>query len=158
MGSPSGMAAVTQKVPMDNKDCRARPSYSTCAGLRGRAIASFGYVNSVAGTAVAMAHTGQEAGGVQYECQFRRHVNKCRQQWTENAEAGEDNADRINGNGAGKVLPDDAPRLPRDGHSLREAHETVAKQHYVGALARDVGAGTHGDADVRLGKRGSVID
>src|SRR5262249_43156904 len=102
MGSPSGMAAVTQKVPVGNKACRARPSYSTCNGLRGRAIASFGYVNSVAGTAVVKWRTPRRGGQVQYECQFRRYVNKCRQQWTKKGEAGEDNADRINGNGAGK--------------------------------------------------------
>ena len=41
---------------------------------------------------------------------------------------------------------------------LDETHEIVAEQHHVGALARDIGAGAHGDADARLGQRRRVVD
>ena len=48
--------------------------------------------------------------------------------------------------------------LPRDCEDVDEANEVVAQQHDIGTLTRHIGARAHGNADICLGERRSIVD
>ena len=67
-------------------------------------------------------------------------MNKGCEQRPEQSASGKDDADRIDGQRAGKVLPDGAADAPGDPECFNETDEIVSKQHDVGALARHIRA------------------
>jgi hypothetical protein len=101
--------------------------------------------------------TGQQSRRVQNKNQLRCHMNECGQKWVQKADAGERDTHRVDRDCAGKVLPDDAPRSLSERDDINEADEIVAEQYDIGALARDIRARAHGNADIGFGQRWSVV-
>ncbi len=85
-------------------------------------------------------------------------MDRSGEQRVEEAEGSEDDAERVDADRAGEVLPDDSARPSRDGKRFDEAFKVVSEQHHVGALLRHVRAGPHGDTDIGLSQRRGVVD
>jgi hypothetical protein len=100
----------------------------------------------------------QKAGRVKDEHKLRDDMDASSEQRIEESEGSKHDAEGVDADGAGEVLPDDAPCPSGDGERFDEALEIVAEQHHIGALLRHVGAGPHGHADIGFGERRCVID
>ena len=85
-------------------------------------------------------------------------MNEGSEEWAEEAERRKADAERIDHERAGEVLPDDAAGAPGDRERLDEAQEVVAEEHHVRALARDIRTRAHADADARRRERRRVVD
>ena len=84
-------------------------------------------------------------------------MDKGCEQRPEHAKGGKDDAERIDSERAGRVLPD-CPANP-SGHSQRlyETDQIVAKQNNVRAFPRDIRTGPHRDAYARLDQGRGIV-
>ena len=84
-------------------------------------------------------------------------MDKGREQGSEQAEGGKDDAKRIDGQRTGKVLPDRAADTPGHPQRFNEADKIVAEQHHIGALPRHIRTGAHCNAHARLDEGRSIV-
>ena len=84
-------------------------------------------------------------------------MDKCREQGSEQTDGGKDDAKRIDGERAGKVLPDGAAEAPGHPERFNEAHKMVAEKHHIGALPRHIRTGAHRNAHARLDQGRSIV-
>jgi hypothetical protein len=85
-------------------------------------------------------------------------VNKGGHQRVQDADRRQANAHDIDRDRTGKVLRDNPTSAMGDPKRFDETEEVIAEKHDVRALSRDIGAGTHRDADVGFDERRSVVD
>ena len=78
----------------------------------------------------------QETRRIQNESQLRGHVDERGEQRVEEAEGGKDDAERIDRDRAGEVLPDDAPRPARDAQASRRSATRSLPSSTTSALSR----------------------
>ena len=81
----------------------------------------------------------------------------CRQR-IELARCGQADTDGVDDEGAVEILENNAAAVSGDANSFDEFHQVVADQHYIRALAGDIGSGNHGDSNSGFAQRGSFID
>ena len=74
-------------------------------------------------------------------------MNERGQGRIEQSGAGETDANHIDRDGTGEVLPDNPARPARDRQRFGELEQVVAQQNHIRALARNVSSRTHRDAD-----------
>lgn len=84
-------------------------------------------------------------------------MDKGREQGSEQAEGCKDDAERIDGQCAGKVLPDGAADTTGHTQGFNKTDEIVAEQHDIGAFPRHIRTGTHRNTHARLNQSRSIV-
>src|SRR6202011_2224569 len=90
----------------------------------------------------------QQPRRIEYEGKFRGDVGERRKQWIEQPESSQPYSYSIDEQCSGKVSHYDSMASPRDPQRLHKFQQIVTEQHNVGALSGDVGARSHGYANV----------
>ena len=85
-------------------------------------------------------------------------MNECRQKRIQKTERSHSHSNAVHQQRAGEILQDDAAAASGNAQSLDKSGEITSDENYIRTFPCDVGSRAHGDSDIGLNQRWSIID